>query len=140
MKAKLICTAILALAPGFAAAESNPTESCIDALANEPRLQVLADKLALARSSQARLVRVAERTPSAEERAAIAVWMDKRNGCFEAGVAQRRAEMKAPEIAFVRSVFVFQQRLVAELQQGRLTYAEFNHRRAELAAAAGQEI
>ena len=44
MKAKLICTAILALAPGFAAAESNPTESCIDALANEPRLQVLADR------------------------------------------------------------------------------------------------
>ena len=131
MKAKLICTAILALAPGFAAAESNPTESCIDALANEPRLQVLADKLALSRSSQVRLARVAER---------IAVWMDKRNGCLEAGVAQRRAEMKAPEIAFVRSVFVFQQRLVAELQQGRLTYVEFNERRAELAQAAGTEI
>jgi hypothetical protein len=35
---------------------------------------------------------------------------------------------------------VFQQRLVAELQQGRLTYAEFNQRRAELAQAAGTEI
>jgi hypothetical protein len=139
MNAKLICTAILALAPAFAAAEPSPTESCIDSLASEPRLQVLADKVALARSTQGRLVRAADRSPSQMERAAIAVWMEKRNACFDAG-AEQRAQMTAPERAFQRSVFVFQQRLVADLQGGRLTYAEFNRRRAELAEAAGQEI
>ncbi|HEX6690324.1 MAG TPA: hypothetical protein VF110_04175 [Burkholderiales bacterium] len=139
MKAKLICTAVLALAPALAAAEPSPTETCIDSLASEPRLQVLADKVALARSTQARLVRVADRNASEMERAAIAVWMEKRNTCFDAG-AEQRAQLTAPERAFQRSVFVFQQRLVADLQHGRLTYAEFNRRRAELAEAAGQEI
>ena len=54
--------------------------------------------------------------------------MEKRNQCFDAGAAKRRALSKPQEIAFLRSVFVFQQRLVADLQQGRLTYAEFNQR------------
>src|SRR5687768_16520411 len=115
MKAKLICTAVLALASGFAAAAANPTEGCIDSLASEPRLQVLADKVALARSTQARLVRVSDRVATERERAAIAVWQQKRMQCFEAGVDQRRAVMKPQEAAFVRSVFVFQQRLMADL-------------------------
>ena len=86
------------------------------------------------------LVRVAERAPTEQERAAVAMWMEKRNQCFDAGAAKRRAVSQPQEIAFLRSLFVFQQRLVAELQQGRLTYAEFNQRRAELAEAAGTEI
>jgi hypothetical protein len=138
VKAKLI-TGILALAPGLGVA-ANPTEDCIDALASEPRLRVLADKVALARSTQARLVRVSDRVATQQERAALAVWQEKRQHCFEAGIQQRRAEMKPREIAFLRSVFVFQQRLVADLQGGRVTYAEFNNRRAELVQAAGQEI
>jgi len=139
MKAKSICTGVLALAASFGAA-ANPTEACITALAKDPGLQVLADKVALARSSQVSLVRVADRAPTEPERAAVAVWMEKRNHCFDAGAAKRRALSKPQEIAFLRSVFVFQQRLVADLQQGRLTYAEFNQRRAELAQAAGTDI
>ncbi len=139
MQAHAICTAILALAASFAAA-ANPTEACIGSLAKDPNLQVLADKVALARSGQAALVRIAERAPSEQERAAVALWMEKRSQCFDAGAAKRRAVSKPQEIAFLRSVFVFQQRLAAELQQGRLTYAEFNQRRAELAQAAGTEI
>jgi len=139
VKAKLISTAILALTIGNAVA-ANPTENCIDLLASEPRLQVLADKVALARSTQASLVRVSDRTATEQERAALTLWLEKRNQCYEAGDKQRRTEMKAPEIAFVRSVFVLQQRLVADLQGGRLTYAEFNRRRAELAEVAKQEI
>jgi hypothetical protein len=139
MQANAMCTAILALAASFGAA-ANPTESCIGSLVKDPSLQVLADKVALARSGQAAPVRVAERTPTEQERAAVAVWMEKRNQCFDAGAAKRRALSKPQEIAFLRSVFVFQQRLLAELQQGRLTFAEFNQRRAELAEAAGTEI
>jgi hypothetical protein len=140
MKANAICTGVLALAASFGAAAATPTETCIDALANDPSLQVLADKVALARSGQAALVRAADRAPTGPERAALASWMEKRNQCFDAGAAKRRALSKPQEIAFLRSVFVFQQRLVADLQQGRLTYAEFNQQRAELAQAAGTEI
>jgi hypothetical protein len=134
-----MCSGILALAASFGAA-ANPTEACIGSLTKEPSLQVLADKVALGRSGQATLVRVADRAPTGQERAAVALWMEKRSQCFDAGAAKRRTVSKPQEIAFLRSVFVFQQRLVAELQQGRLTYAEFNQRRAELAQAAGIEI
>ena len=139
MKTKLICTGILALAASCNAFASQ-TEDCIDRLASEPRLQVLADKVALARSTQASLVRVSDRTATEQERAALALWLEKRQQCFEVGDAQRRARLVPQEIAFLRSVFVFQQRLVADLQGGRLTYAEFNRRRAELAEVAKQEI
>ena len=141
MKSNLICSGMLALAASFGAhASANPTEDCIDALSALPALQVVADKVALARSTQARAVRVADRTPTAQERDALALWLMKRNDCFDAGAAARRAASTPQEIAFTRSVFVFQQRLVADLQAGRMTYAEFNHRRAELATAAGGEI
>jgi hypothetical protein len=140
VKTKLICTGILALAAASLNAAASPTSNCIDRLASEPSLQVLADKVALARSTQARLVKVSNRAASGQERAAIAEWQGKRQQCFEAGIAQRRAEMKSQEIAFLRSVFTFQQRLVADLQDGRMTYAEFNSRRLELVQAAGEEI
>jgi hypothetical protein len=139
MQANAICTGILLLAASFGAA-ANPTEACIGSLAKDPSLQLLAGKVALGRSAQATLVRIADRAPTEPERAAVAAWMEKRSQCFDAGAARRRAVSKPQEIAFLRSVFVFQQRLVAELQQGRLTYAEFNERRAELAQAAGTEI
>ena len=139
MRANSICSGLLALAASFGAA-ANPTEACIGSLAKEPSLQVLAGKVALGRSGQAALVRVADRAPTEQERAAVALWMEKRSQCFDAGAAKRRTVSKPQEIAFLRSVFVFQQRLVADLQQGRLTYVEFNQRRAELAQAAGTEI
>jgi len=139
MKAKSICTGVLAMAASFGAA-ANPTEACIGSLPKDPSLQVLADKVALGRSAQASLVRIADRAPTEPERATVAAWMEKRSRCFDAGMAKRRALSTPQEIAFLRSVFVFQQRLVADLQQGRLTYAEFNRRRAELAQAAGTEI
>jgi hypothetical protein len=139
MNAKMICTGILALAAS-SSAFAGPTETCIGALARDPQLQALAGKVALARSSQAALVRVADRVANGEERAVAALWLEKRQQCFEAGARQRRARSSPQEIAFLRSVFVFEQRLVAELQGGLVTYSEFNQRRLELAQAAGEEI
>jgi hypothetical protein len=139
MKAKLICTGVLALAASFGAL-ANPTERCIDSLAADARLRVLSDKVALARSTQPFAMRVADRVANEQERAVVAVWLEKRNQCFDAGAAYRRTVSNPQEVAFLRSVFVFQQRLVADLQAGRLTYAEFNQRRGELVEAAGQEI
>src|SRR5262245_29547685 len=111
MKAKqLILSAAMALAAGGAAAKGDPTTACINSLAADPGLKVLADKVALARSAQGALIRVADRAANESERAALAVWLEKRNACFEAGVAHRKAGAKPQELAFVRSVFVFQQR------------------------------
>ena len=140
MKTKLICSGILALATSFGALAQATTANCIDSLATDGRLQVIADKVALAHSNQAGSVRTLDRVANEQERAAVAVWLGRRQECFEAGTKSRRAVSAPQEIAFVRSVFVFQQRLVAELQSGRVTYAEFNKRRLELVEAAGQEI
>ena len=141
MKARLICTGILAAMASFSAlAEGSLTAGCLNEMAYEPRLTILADKVSIAQSA-ARTARSApERVATAEEREAVALWGHLRQQCFEFGAAQRRASMQAQEIAFLRSVFVFQQRLVADLQAGRLTYAEFSKRRGELTEAAGQEI
>lgn len=139
LNSKVICTAILALA-SFAALAHDPTARCMEGLSAEPRLSPIADKVALVRSSQPFVQRVSERTANAEERAAIAVWMSLRAKCYDAGAGHRRALSTPQEIAYVRSVFVFQQMLAAELQSGRIGYAEYNRRRAELVQSAGQEI
>jgi hypothetical protein len=139
MKAKLFCTAVLALA-SFAAAAQDPTARCMEGLSGEPRLSPIADKVALVRSSQAFVQRVADRLPTGEERAAVAVWMNLRNQCYQAGDAYRRRIATPQEVAYTRSVFVFQQLLAADLQSGRVTYAEYNRRRLELVQSAGEEI
>ena len=140
MKTQLICSGILAAMASFGSLAQDKTASCIDSLAADSRLQVIADKVALARSGQGSSMRALDRVANDQERAAVAVWLGKRQECFEAGSQKRRAISTPQEIAFLRSVFVFQQRLVADLQDGRLTYAEFNQRRGELLLAAGQEI
>jgi hypothetical protein len=140
MKTTLICTAVLAIATSFSALAKEATATCIDSLASDGSLNLIADKVALAHSNQMASVRILDRVANEPERAAVALWLDKRQECFDAGSKQRRAAFKPQEIAFARSVFVFQQRLVADLQSGRLTYAEFNKRRLELVDAAGHEI
>jgi hypothetical protein len=140
MKTQLICTAVLALATSFSVLAKEPTATCIDSLAKDSSLRLIADKVALAYSNQSASMRMLDRVANEGERAAVALWLDKRQECFDAGAKQRRAASKPQEIAFARSLFVFQQRLVSDLQSGRLTYAEFNKRRLELVEAAGQEI
>src|SRR5262245_34865414 len=138
---KQICIATLALAASCGAlAAEDPTRACIDALAGDSRLAPLADKVALVRGAPGSAARAIDRVATEQERAAVAVWMEKRNECFDAGAQHRRASSQPQDRAFVRSVFVFQQRLVADLQAGRLTYDEFNRRRGELSASAGEEI
>jgi len=139
MKTKLICSAIFALAASFgAAAQDSATAGCVQELAFEPRLSIIAGKVDVvhaAAHSQA-----PDRVATPEERAAVGLWLHLRNECFEFGAAQRRAAYTAQDNAFVRAMFVFEQRLVAELQRGRVTYTEFNQRRLELVEAAGQEL
>ena len=137
MKAKLICTAIFAATASFGAA-AQTTAGCVAELAFEPRLTIIADKVDVVRANRG--VQAPDRVATTEEKDALRLWAHLRQECFEFGAKQRRASSKPQEIAFLRSVFVFQQRLVADLQAGRVTYAEFKQRRGELVEAAGQEI
>jgi hypothetical protein len=139
MKLKLICGAVLAVSATFAAAaQDTPTIGCIKSLAAEARLKPIADKVDLVRGTS--YASAPERVATADERMAVALWAEMRQGCFEQGAAYRRATSKPQEIAFLRSVFVFQQRLLVDLQQGKVTYAEFSKRRAELDEAAGEQL
>jgi hypothetical protein len=136
---KLICGAVLAMIATFAAAaQDTPTASCMKQLAFEARLKPIADKVDLVQHNGN--IWAPDRLATSEERAIVAVWADMRKGCFEYGDAHRRSISKPAEVAFQRSLFTFQQRLVVDLQLGKITYAEFSQRRAELLVAAGEEL
>src|SRR5262245_53041440 len=134
MKTKLICTGIVAMAASFGAAAqetsrnvTDPTASCIGALAGEPRLKLIADKVAPGQG-----IRVPERAVTAEERAAVATLVSMRKGCFDAGTPYRRVVSTPQEFTVTHNAFAYQQGLLTDLQEGRITYAEFNRRRLKL--------
>jgi len=147
MKAKLICTGILALAASFGAAAqetsrnvTDPTASCIVNLAGEPRLKLIADKVALGRGINIP-ARFLERAPNADERSALAIWLEMRQDCFNEGAKYRHVVSTPGEIELARDAFDYQQQMVAELKAGRMTYVQFNNRRMKLANfAAGHDL
>ena len=147
MKATLICTGILALAASFGAAAqeasrnlTDPTANCIGGLASEPRLKLIADKVALGQGINAP-GRALDRAATAEERAAVAAWLGMRKDCFDKGASYRRGLSTPQQIELTQDAFEYHQRLVARLQEGSITYTEFNRRRVRLAyIAAGQDI
>lgn len=139
MKTKLICTGILAIAASFGAAAqetsrnvTDPTASCIGALAGEPRLKLIADKI-----SPAQGLKLPERAATAEERAAFATLVSMRKGCFDAGTPYRRVVSTPQEFAFTQNAFAYQQELFTALQEGRITYADFSRRRLKLVDVTG---
>jgi len=147
MKTRLICTAMVALAASLGAAAqeagrnvADPTASCIGALAGEPRLKLIADKVALGQGINTP-ARTLNRAASDDERAAVAAWLGMRKDCFDRGARYRRAVSSPQEFALVSDAFEHQQRMVADLQAGRMTYSEFNSHRLRLANfAAGYDL
>ena len=147
MKATLICTGILALAASFGAAAqeksltvTDPTANCIGALASEPRLKLIADKVALGQISKAP-GRALDRAATGKERAAVAAWLGMRKDCFDKGASYRRGLSTPQGIELAHDAFAYQQWLVAQLQEGRITYTEFNRRHQRVVyIAAGQDI
>src|SRR3954464_2605964 len=102
MKTTLIFTAVLALATSFSALAKEPTATCIDALAADGSLKVIADKVALAHSNQATSVRLLDRVANDQERAAVALWLEKRQGRLRAGAQHGRPASQPPENACAR--------------------------------------
>lgn len=135
MKSKLLCTGILAMAASFGAVAqetdrnvTDPTASCIGALAGEPGLKLIAGKVqgydAPARSA------------SAQERAAVATLASMRKDCYDAGTRYRKVVSTPQELSFAQDAFAYQQGLLADLQEGRITFAQYNQRRLKMVAVA----
>jgi hypothetical protein len=111
----------------------DPTYACVEKMTRDGRLSVIADKVALAHGASLKTVRGLDRAANAEERAAVALWLDRREQCFAAGGYYRFTALTPQEHLAVYQSFEFQQRLLVNLEQGRMSYAQFNRRRLELA-------
>jgi len=96
------------------------------------RLAAIADKVGLEYPREPNAPAL-QRYASEEERAALAVWRGLRRQCFDAGAQQRRKLLDVQARSAMESAFIFQQVLLSRLQQGELTYGEFNRRRADVA-------
>jgi hypothetical protein len=142
---KLICTAVLATASlgAFAqdAAEdlNGPTVVCTGALAGDPRVAVLADKVDVAPMPFAHMARAPNRIATAAERKAIALWVTRRDECFHAGTEYRLKTLLTEEQSYADSLFGAQRALSVQLLQGRMTYAQYNRYRFDLFQSAQYE-
>lgn len=138
---KAIGIGILALAASFSADAYNTPEDgiadpgygCIAKLPGDWRLGLIADKVTLGYNRNATAVEGLPRQASVKERAVIALWLEMRQKCFNAGEFYRFSVLSPHEHLAEQNAFEFQQRVLVKLQQGQMTYIEFNRRRAELA-------
>jgi hypothetical protein len=130
--------ALIASHGALAGDEPYPTLECIQQLAHEARLQVLDGKVALGHSEETTYAMLAlDRPATTEESLALALWSDLRQACFALGAPYRSAA-GTERGALAGRLFAVQQRLLGELCEGRIGYAEFNARRFELWAAAAR--
>ena len=146
MKLNQLCVGIAALMTGFGAfaqdaAEdlNGPTVVCAGALANEPRLAPIADKIDVAPIPFARMERSLKRAATAEERKAIALWMERRDGCYTAGAEFRMKTLPLESQAYADSLYAVQRGLAVQLIKGSMTYAQYNGYRFDLFKAAQYE-
>ena len=146
MKTKQICIGIAALVTSFGAfaqdaAEdlNGPTVVCVGQLAGEPRLFPIVDKIDVAPMPFAAMPRTPERTATASERKAIALWMERRDECFTAGTQYRVKTLLPEEQSYAASLYNVQRGLAVELLKGKMTYAEYNQTRFDLFKAAQYE-
>jgi hypothetical protein len=144
MKTKLLCTAILAMTASFSAVAqdaaqdlNDPTVLCLAVLADQPQFALLSNKMALVHTAEAAYRPAPDRFATTEERNAIAQWASARRQCF--GMGAKRLS-NAADADFRASMFGFHQSLLANLREGRMTFAQFNERRVELAEFAQSDI
>jgi len=129
----MLAASFTTLAQEAVGTPADPTYACLERMARESRLAVIADKVALGHGPSIKTVRGMDRAANAEERAAVALWLDRREQCFAAGGYYRFTYLTPQEHLAVYQSFEFQQRLLVNLEQGRMSYAQFNRRRLELA-------
>jgi len=129
----MLAASFATLAQDAAGTLVDPTYGCLEKMARESRLALIADKVALGHGASLKTVRGLDRPANAEERAAVALWLERREQCFAAGGYYRFTALTPQEHLAVYQSFEFQQRLLVNLEQGRMNYVQFNRRRLELA-------
>jgi hypothetical protein len=143
---KKMLAAVLVTAASFGAFAQDAAEDlngatvvCAGALAGDPRLAVIADKVDVAPIPFAHMERTPNRVATAGERKVIALWIERRDECFTAGAQYRVKTLLPEEQSYADSVFAVQRGLSLRLLQGRLTYAQYNRERFELFESAQYE-
>lgn len=139
MKMKQLCAGIAALAASFGALAQDAAEDvagpsviCAGALANESDLRAIADKVDVAPFPFAVVERTPSRVANAHERKVIALWIERRDRCFDVGAEYRMKTLLPEEQWNASSLFSAQRGLTVRLLQGRMTYAEYNRVRFEM--------
>ena len=109
MKTLSIGLAIFAASCAAALAQDGPvdrTYGCLERMARDPRLAVIADKVALVHGPGLKVAPALERSVNAEERAAVALWLDLRERCFFAGGYYRFTALTPHEHIAMQGAFV----------------------------------
>lgn len=128
-----LATILLAAALHAAAQESYPTNRCLERLNDEPRLDAIADKVAVSSSEETSgSMFDFDRHATGIEQDALALWSKLRQACFDLGASFRRDMANQEHAALAGRLFYLHQGLLAELRAGLLTYTEFNRRRVDL--------
>jgi len=113
--------------------DSYPTNACINSLNYDARLAAIADKVALARSDETGAEMFGlDQQPTGTERQALQLWSKLRQFCFDLGADYRAGLANQEQVALAGRLFGLHQALLGDLQEGRISYAEFNSRRVEL--------
>jgi hypothetical protein len=110
-------------------------------LAYRSEFSILADKLALATSSQQTFGMLSNTSkPSAAEKMAIAEWAKSGQDCFSMTSEWRKQYNFPPTLAAVQDTsFSSFLNLTADLYNGKLTYGEYAKARADIRAQSGQQ-
>jgi hypothetical protein len=120
----------------FAQALQDSTPGCIRRLASDARLAGVADKVALNGDAEVLLsLRALDRVPTADERQVLELWSRLRQQCFNYGEFDRNAASTRAQAVLVAGIFDAGQKLIEDLQNGRLTYADFNSNSSQLQEA-----
>src|SRR5262245_49221711 len=110
-----------------------PTNQCLDRLEQEARLAPIAGKVALVSTQEtAAAMLELDHEATLAERGALALWGKLRQACFDLGADFRREQVIPERALLAGRLFELHQRLLDELREGRMTYAEFNRRRLEV--------
>lgn len=118
----------------------DPTDACVDALADDPRFAPVRSKVELGRvdRSDFALFSINERVAPGE-RPVIAAWVKARHQCYEAGEPWRSRHL-FPELANMlaryQGHFIS---MAAQLHSGEITYGDFAKKRLDLGMAVERE-
>lgn len=116
--------------------------SCFDAISTDPDLQILKDKVGLSSVAEQTFAMLTNNAkPTEAERVAILAWGKRRDECIRRyRVALDRQKVPLAITNVINAAANLTQFLVADLYNGKITYAELARRRQELTNVANDSL